>query len=296
MLFVSVVKAGSYTKASLQLAYSKSQISRRMALLEQTLGVTLFLRSVKGITLTQEGRLFYDDCLTVKSRFEEAKEGLKTKQKDLNGHISMTAPMSIGSQYIGPLLANFLKQHPLITVSLDLSDHPRSLQNDDFDLAIRASAKLEDSQLRAKCLYEYDYVIAGSDNYFKQFGTPVMPDELKAHRAITCLTTNHKGLHTKWPFSVGGEEIEVELTRVACVTHMDVQKQFALADLGLIRVPRYWVEDALNNQTLVSVLSDFIPYKSNLYAVYKNLRIVPLRLRVLIDYFAMHLPNVLKET
>lgn len=293
MLFVKVVQAGSFTQASLQLDFSKSQISRRMGILEQNLGVTLFFRTPRGIKLTDEGKYFYDDCLGVQVHFEHAKERLSHKQNNLKGQISITAPMSIGSQFLGPLLAKFLMLYPDIRISFDLSDKPRSLVDEDFDLAIRASQQLNDSQLRARCLYTYDYVIAASKGYLDKNGVPNEPTDIETHRAVTCITTVSNNRQRYWPFTVGGNEIEVRLNRVASVTHMWVQKQFALDGVGLIRVPRYWVSDMLDNQSLVSLLERYTSHQSHLYAVFKSSP-MPERLRVLIDYIAQHLPNVLQ--
>lgn len=293
MLFVRVAQMGSLTKAADVLYRSKSSISRKLSQLEQELSATLLQRTPQGIRLTKQGEQFYQTCLRLQHQFEEAKENLHQQQRDLSGHIAITAPMSLGSLYIGPLVGKFLKCYPEVSIELELSDKAVSLESSHYDLAIRAASALPDSSLHAKTLFEYDYVIAGANAYFEQHGYPKQPQELSQHQAITCITTHDPQLTVAWPFSVEGQQIEVPIQSRAQVTHMWVQKQLALDGVGLIRVPRYWVNDELEEGALASLFDEAMVSRSNIYALYqaegKNNR----RLKTLIDYLATHLPNTL---
>ena len=224
--------------------------------------------------------------------FETATDQLKTQQKAVTGQINITAPMSVGSVFISPLLAKFMSLYPDIQIELDLSDKAVNLSESHYNLAIRAASQLPDSSLHAKKLHDYDYVIAGSPQYFENYGYPSQPSELSKHRAITCITS-HQSLQGKWPFDGPQGKVFVDLAVVSRITHMWVQKQFALEGLGLIRVPRYWVKDELSTGKLQATLTDHMSDTSSLFAIYKQANPTPLKIKTLIDYLTQHLPPFL---
>jgi DNA-binding transcriptional LysR family regulator len=293
MLFVDVVQAGSFTKAALRLSHSKSQISRKIATLEQQLDATLVMRTPRGIQLTEQGEQFYQSCLKVNANFEHAKEVLRVNQQSISGHLAITAPISLGSLYLGPLLSKFMKSFDTITTELDLSDNAKNLTESHFDIAIRAASKLPDSNLRAKKLFTYDYAIVASAKYLAEFGCPQHPLELQNHRAITCITTASKRLQSSWPFIEDNQRFDVELNKIAQVTHMWIQKQLALEGVGIIRVPRYWVKEEIESGMLTPLLAQFCHGESHLFALYKNAKIIPARITRFIEFLSQHLPPLL---
>lgn len=293
MLFIKVAQAGNFTRAAEQLYSSKSHISRRIAELEQGIDTTLFNRSPRGLQLTEAGETFYQACLKVQSEFEAATQQLKNKTDTLNGTLNITAPMTLGSAIIGPLLAKFMKHHPELHISLDLSDTAVNLAESAFDIAIRAARELPDSSLKAKVLYEYGYTISASASYLEQYGRPTNLDSLKHHRAISCITTGGSLKHDSWPFLINGNIEQIPINSVAKVTHMQVQKAFAQEGIGLIRTPSYWVCQEINDGTLLPVLENHPQPTAKLFAVYKNTRIVPNKIRALIDFLSEHLPIAL---
>lgn len=293
MLFLRVVQAGSFTRAASQLYSSKSQISRRIANLEQRLDTTLLRRTTKGLQLTEQGEQFYRDCLSIRANFEKATAQLKSHQVSVSGPISISAPISLGSLILGPLLAKFMASYPEIRFELDLSDNIVNLNQSHHDMAIRAAKHLPDSSLYARKLYTYDYVIAGSPDYFQQHGNIEKPDDLSSHRAITCITTSDNDLQHSWPLYIQAQRQLYPVNVIARVTHLWVQKKFAKEGLGLIRVPRYWVKKELDKGTLISVLDNYMCETSHLFAVYKHGRTMPAKISAFIDYLAQHLPTVL---
>ena len=293
LLFVQVAQAGSLTKAASILFSSKSNISRRIAQLEQQLDATLLHRTPRGLVLTEQGSQFYQSCLLMQQQFESAKEQLQQNSKSISGRIALTAPMSLGSLYLGPLLSKFQSLHPNLNLELDLSDNAKPLIESHYDIAIRAANKIPDSRLFFKLLHRYDYVIVGSPAYIQKYGNPIHPNELSSHRAITCITTHDSKLKSHWTFDLDGNVSEVKINSVAQVTHMWVQKQFALDSQGLIRVPRYWVKSELEDGRLSPLFEDYSLGNSNIYALYKSGGKRTRRVTAIIEYFAKHLPMLL---
>ena len=115
MLFVDVVQAGSFTKAATYMDSSKSQISRRISQLEQRLNVQLLVRMPRGLQLTEAGENFFQSCLQIQQEFNGATAALQQQQQAVSGNIVLTAPMSLGTMIIGPLLAEFMRNYPQIT-------------------------------------------------------------------------------------------------------------------------------------------------------------------------------------
>lgn len=290
MLFIKVVQAGNFTQAALQLSSSKSQISRRVANLEQRLNSQLLVRLPRGLKLTQAGEVFYQACLKIQQDFEQATIALQNKQSKTQGHLIITAPLTLGSEIIGPLLAKFMRLYPEITLELDLSDQPKSIAEDNYDLAIRAASQLSDSNLKAKKLYSYGYTISASPEYVAKHGRPNNPQELTKHRVISCITQSASQAQNSWEFDYQGEKTQIKLNSVAKVTHMTVQKKMALESVGIIRTPSYWVKSEIENGQLIALLDNYVAQESNIYAVYKNIAHQPKKLSVLIDFLAEHLP------
>mgnify|MGYP006420287221 CR=1 FL=1 len=293
MLFVKVIQAGSLTKAATQLSSSKSQISRRISALEQRLDATLMLRSAKGLQLTEQGEQFYQSCIAIQSQFNDATEKVQKDHKSIAGNIAITAPMSLGSLFLGPLIAKFMRNYPDVSVELDLSDTVKNFADSRFDLAIRAAPSLPDSSLYAKKLLSYGYAVVASPEYLDKHGTPSHPDELANHRVITCLTEAQSLTAQAWPFMINQTIQQVPVKSVARVTHMGVQKKMALESLGIIRVPTYWVKNEIESGLLTSILSDAVSGESHIFALYKSSKSTPSRLSSIITYLKQHLPGIL---
>lgn len=289
MLFVDVVQAGSLTAAAERLFASKSSISRRIAQLEQRLNVQLFIRDAHGLTLTVAGKQFYEDCYRIKDSFELATEQLHGHQVSVSGAINISAPMSFGSMIVGPLLAKLMRHYPDLIISLDLSDHVKSLTDDGIDIAIRAANSLPDSDLKARRLFSYHHIVCASPDYLNRSASLETLGDLSNHRIICCLTGSASIAADVWSFQVGGERQNVQINPVARVTHMGVQKKMALEDQGLIRLPDYWVKDEIASGQLVSVLSDCPSPECYMFAVYKDIKPLPARVKTCLDYLAEHL-------
>ncbi len=289
MLYVDVVKAGSFTQAALLMNSSKSQISRRIAQLEQRLNAQLFIRTQQGLQLTDAGQQFYQSCLQIQNDFDNATQSIHQDDEQLTGRLVITAPITLGSLIIGPLLAEFMRNYPGLAIELDLSDRVKELSDGGVDIALRAARQLPDSNLIAKKLLSYGYVVCASPDYLQQAGTPTTPQELEQHRTIGCVTQSISDTTDHWAFIDKGQEIKVPIQPVAKVTHMGVQKHMALEDQGIIRVPSYWVTDEIESGSLVPLLESYNLITSHLFAVYPKLSPQPQKTKTFIDYLAKHL-------
>lgn len=289
MLFVDVAKAGSFTVAAERLYSSKSSISRRIAQLEQRLNAQLFVREPHGLQLTEAGQHFYSACEQIKHQFDQATESLAQHHSEVSGEVTITAPLTLGSMVIGPLLAKLMRVYPKLKLNLDLSDAVKSHAHDGIDIALRAARQLPDSELRARKLLSYQHVVCASPDYLERYGVPGAPTALEQHRIICCMTGSSTAEADQWQFMHDGQTQMARVKPVARVTHMGVQRQMALEDQGIIRVPNYWVDDALQQGELVEILAAYRPEPYNLFAVYQNIQPLPNKIKVCLDYLSEHL-------
>ncbi|MDF1796036.1 MAG: LysR family transcriptional regulator [Coxiellaceae bacterium] len=289
MLYVDVVKAGSFTQAALLMNSSKSHISRRIAQLEQRLNAQLFIRTQQGLQLTDSGQQFYQSCLQIQGDFDHATQTIHQDNKQLTGKIVVTAPITLGTLIIGPLLAEFMRNYPGLAIELDLSDRVKNISDGGVDIALRAARQLPDSNLIAKKLFSYGYIVCASPDYLQHAGLPKTPQDLAQHRTIGCVTQSISDTNDHWAFIENDQEIKIPIQPIAKVTHMGVQKHMALEDQGIIRVPNYWVTDEIENGSLVSLLEPYNLITSHLYAVYPKLSPQPYKIKAFIDYLTKHL-------
>jgi DNA-binding transcriptional LysR family regulator len=289
MLFVDVVKAGSFTRAALLMSSSKSQISRRIAQLEQRLNVQLFMRTQQGLQLTEAGERFYQSCLQIQQDFLQATEVIQQDDDQVTGKLVITAPVTLGSLVIGPLLAEFMRSYPNLAVELDLSDRVKDFAEGGVDVALRAARQLPDSSLIAKKLLTYGYCVCASPEYLDKQGAPKTPWELEGHRTIGCVTQSASHALDHWAFVIDDEEVQIPIEPVAKVTHMGVQKQMALEAQGIIRVPSYWVHEELEQGSLLPLLTPYNLIASHLFAVYPALSPQPQKTKAFVAYLANHL-------
>ena len=289
MLFVDVAQAGSLTAAAERLYASKSSISRRISQLEQRLNVQLFIRDTQGLQLTEAGRQFYDACYQIKASFEQATERLYGQHSTVTGSLTLSAPLSFGSMFIGPLLAKLMRNYPQLKVNLDLSDHVKSLSSGEVDIAIRAASRLSDSGLKARKLFAYKHIVCASPDYLNASAQLRSLEDLSRHRTICCLTGSASISPDIWTFLVNDEQLDVAINPVARVTHMDVQKNMALEDQGLIRLPEYWVKEEIATGQLMPVLTQYPTPDCYMFAVYQNIQPMPAKIITCLDYLTEHL-------
>lgn len=276
--FVFVAESGSFTQASKKLAISTAQVSRQVSALEQRLGVKLFYRTTRKVALTEEGRIFYQDCRNVLDGLEAAERAITNLQTKPQGKIKLTAPVTFGEQHILPLLNNFMLQYPEVQVSAYLSNQQLDLVEQGFDLAIRVG-KLADSTLMAKSLGKRTNYVCASPAYVKQFGAPTSLSELTTHRCLL-------GTLDYWQFRDSGREKQVRIAGKLQYNSGFGLLDAALKGLGIVQLPDYYVESHLQSNSLVTLLDEYRAPDQDIWAIYPQNRQLSPKIRLLVDYLA----------
>lgn len=279
--FVYVAEAESFTQASKKLGISTAQVSRQVNALEKRLNSKLFYRTTRQVSLTEEGRVFYQHCRGVLDGLETAERAITNLQSKPQGKIKLTAPVTYGEQQILPLVNNFIKKYSDIEVTAYLSNQQLGLVEEGFDLAIRLG-KLSDSSLMAKKLAERTNYVCASPDYLSRYGIPHSLSELDKH---SCLL----GTRDYWHFSVEGKEKNVRVTGKLRYNSGSGLVDAALKGLGIIQLPGYYVEEQLKNGSLITVLDNVKVADEGIWAVYPQNRHLSPKIRLLVDYLSAHL-------
>ena len=276
--FVAVAEHHSFTRAAKQLGISVAQVSRNIAELEQQLAIKLLYRSIRSVSLTEEGLLYLQHCRHLVSGLEEANRTLANLKATPRGLIKLTAPVFYGETRIAPLLHNFLKQYPDTELDLQLTNNKLDLVQGGFDLAIRLGT-LESSSLIARKLANRTQYVVASPAYLAKYGTPKNITELAQHQCPI-------GTVSQWRFTEHGKSVQFKPQgRIICNSGVALLDA-ALKGLGLVQLPDYYLLDKLHTGELVAVLNTLRQPDDGIWAIYPQNRHLSAKVRILVDYLA----------
>lgn len=266
-IYVAVMHAGNFTAAADQLMLSKQYVSRRMAALEASLGARLLIRNTRKLSVTDAGLLFAQHAQRILDEIQEAELAVSEQQQALRGTFRINLPMSFGMSHLSPLIAEFLSHHPALQFQIELADRYADVIGEGVDMAIRIGT-LADSTLIARPLGELKRVICCSPAYLERAGTPQHPDALLQH---ACLRYGREG-QNGWELRDNGKPRWLAVQGPMVSNNGEVLRDAALAGLGLVLLPAFIVETALQRGELVTVLDGCQPPPLALNAVYPQHR------------------------
>ena len=288
--FVAVARAGGFSAAARTMGTPLATLSRRVADLESAIGVRLFQRSTRQVTLTESGRGYLAACQRLLDDLKEAEESASGEYRAPRGELVVTAPLAFGRMHLQPVAHEFMAAFPDISVRLLLADRVVDLVEEHVDVALRI-ATLASSGLVARPVGLVRVVVAGSRGYLERRGTPRQPSELAKHEGIPWSWAPGQG---SWPFKVGARERSFAVPSRFTTTTAESAVEACVAGLGLARVASYQAAPGLRTGELVLVLRDFEPAPTPVSLVYAGNRLVPLKLRAFIDFAAPRLTAQLK--
>ncbi len=297
-LFVRVVNSKGLAAAGREVNLSPASMTARINRLEKHYGVKLLNRTTRRITLTDEGRTFYEDCIRILNDIEQAEDTLIKGRSFLSGQLNITSPSDIGRQHVSELIAQFVQEHPKISINLHLSDEVENLIEHNFDLGIRYGL-LDDSRMISRKLSNHSRthnarVLCASPSYVKKYGMPKTPEELSEHQ---CLTILRKGeAVTNWHFKTSTLQKVITIKPTLSSNDGAQIRQWALSGYG-IALKSYWdVKNDLTSNKLVEVLTDYsknmdidgIKGSADLHVIYPSREYLPERTRAFIDRLLDH--------
>ena len=279
--FVCVAEYESFTRAARTLGISTAQVSRQISALEERLNIKLLYRTTRKVSLTEEGRMFYQHCRSVLDGLDAAEQAVSNLQSKPQGRIKLTAPVTYGEQQLLPLINDFMMQYRDIEVTAFLSNQQIDLIEGGYDLAIRIG-KLRDSTMMAKKLSLRTNFVCATPAYLHQYGMPRTLDDLSQHNCLL-------GTRDYWHFVEEGTEKNLRVSGSIQYNSGYSLVDAALKGLGIVQLPDYYVQKYLASGALVSLLGDYREPEESIWAIYPHNRHLSPKIRLLVDYLAERL-------
>lgn len=293
--FVAVARSGGFSSASRALGTPVANVSRKVALLEESLGVRLFVRTTRHVALTEGGRRYFEACSRVIDALRDADEEVTGEYRQPKGDLVVTAPLGFGQQHLQPVVHEFLRAYPEVDVHLQLADRVLPLVEEHVDCALRIGI-LGDSSLVARELGAIRLVVCAAPAYLATRGTPLDLSALSGH---DCITWSGLGSHKTFTLTVregrSSAERQVPVNVRVSTTTPESALQAAIAGLGLVQATSYQVAPHAAAGRLVPVLVAHDSQPLPVSLVYPSKRLIPLKLRALLDFAAPRLEQCLAE-
>lgn len=251
--FVRVVDAKGFSAAAPALGLTPSAVSKLVTRLEARLGVRLLQRTTRALHLTQEGEAFYELARRIVDEIETLESRIVDGRGTPQGVLRVTTSLAFATHQLTPILAEFLARYPAIQFALLPTDRMVDMVEEGVDIAIRIG-RLADTSFMARRIGEDKRVICASPDYLARHGTPRQPQDLLRHQ---CILSRERAHLNRWSFRIEGEIREIEVGGRLSVDEGDTQLQLTLQGIGIVRLTRLTVAQAVRAGRLVSLLPDF---------------------------------------
>ncbi|WP_126453219.1 LysR family transcriptional regulator [Sulfuriflexus mobilis] len=283
--FVEVMRRCSFAAVAREKDVAPSSISRAISSLEEELGVRLFQRSTRRLEPTEAGIIYYEHVEPLVDELERAHSMAADLSEHPRGTLRITTPVTFGQITLIPLLPELSTLYPDLTFEISMDDHMVDLLSERIDVALRLGP-LTDSSFVATQLCELMFVVCASPAYIKKYGRPETLANIEQHN---CLLFPLPGYSSRWRFrDKTGRVYEVPVHGRCYISNAFSLKQSAMADMGLVLLPRWVVWQELENGSLVDLFPDYdvtaTEFDSSAWLLYPSRSYLPLKVRVFVNF------------
>ncbi|APR88549.1 Transcriptional regulator, LysR family protein [Minicystis rosea] len=283
--FAKVAETGSFRAAALALAAPASTVSVQVSRLEERLGTKLFERTTRRVSLTEEGRLYFEQVRTAIEAMVEADRSVAGRTGEARGRVRVAAPVELGQAVLGAVIGRYTREHPEVEVAVELTSARVDPLRDGFDVALQLDPPASSSLVARKVGAPMKYWLLASPRYLAERGAPAHPRELAKH---ACLVMGTRQASTTWSFTRGSSRQSI-VHRSATANSWLLLRDLAVAGRGIARLPDYLGTPAIADGTLRPVLDGFCPTPEQMFAVYPRSRYLPLRTSAFVLALKRHL-------
>lgn len=271
--YLAVAEQGSFVAAADALGLSPQLVSKYVAALEADLGSRLLNRTTRRVNMTEAGAQYFAEASELIEALERLESRINSTEQSVRGVLRVSAPVSLGSRFMGDVVQSFQRANPAVSVDLQLNDRKVDIVEEGFDIALRI-ARLKDSALVARKLSEVPVSHCAAPVYLTAHGTPKVRAELRDHRLLrySYLDGQPQSGSEVWLASNSG----------------DFLVDAARAGAGIVSVPKFMVRHRLESGQLEEVLCDEPQEMLGLYAVYPHRTLLPLKVRSFSDHLVEH--------
>ncbi|MGE8566930.1 MAG: LysR family transcriptional regulator [Achromobacter sp.] len=280
-LVVELARAGGMSAAARQLDVTPAAVSKRLAQIEARLGVRLFNRSTRRLSLTAEGEVYLESARRILDEIEDLDQLIASRQDSPRGRLKVNAPLGFGRSYIAPAIAEFAQKYPDVTLQLQLTDSPADFVRDAFDVAIRFG-DLPDTRLIARKIAPNRRLVCASPGYLKTHGVPTTPHDLARHQCI--VLRQNEDAYSLWRFTHGRRSETVKVRGALSSNDGEVTLTWGLAGLGILQRAEWDLARYLRSGRLVRVLEDYALPQADIYAVFPERHHLSAKVRIFVDF------------
>lgn len=283
-VLVAIVDGGSFARAADVLNMSPPGVSRAVARLETRLGIRLFDRTTRSVTLTDEGRRFYEQVQPLLAGLEDAAASAAEGVKTVRGRLRINIDPFFSRLLLGPQLGNFLERHPQLELDLVTRDRLGDMIGDGFDLALRFGHP-RPSTLVARKLSDSNIITVASPAYLKRYGRPATPQELEQGKHVCILFREpESGRPFSWEFHRGRKKLEMQPRGQLTLNDAGTLWSTCLAGYGIAQMMALGAEKLLADGSLIDLFPDWPDERYPLYALYPSRHHVPAKTRAFLDF------------
>jgi DNA-binding transcriptional LysR family regulator len=283
--FAQVVEHGGFAPAGRALGVPKSKLSRRIALLEERLGVRLIQRSTRHFSVTEIGQTFHAHCKAMLVEAEAAEEAIEVTRSEPRGVVRMTCPVALLDAIVAPMLADFMVEHPRVEVHLEATNRRVDVVGEGIDVALRVRPPpLQDSDLVMRVLAERSQCLVASARLVETHGLPSGPADLSRFPSLDLGVPQNE--HVWELFGPDGAHATVYHHPRLITRDMMALREAAIAGVGVVQLPTMMVTAQLDAGELLRVIPDWQPQREIVHAVFASRRGLLPSVRALIDYLA----------
>jgi DNA-binding transcriptional LysR family regulator len=260
---------------------SATIVARRITELEQRLGAKLMHRSTRQLRLTDQGQRFAEECKRVLNDLELAEECVTDASQRASGHLAVSAPAAFGRKHVAAHAGSFLRAHPGVSLSFNLTDRVVDLVREGLHLGVRIGGAVDPNFVAIR-LAANRRVVCASPAYLARHGTPRTLDDLRHHH---CLAFNLQGGQQRgWTFENGGQQVTVRVRGALDCNDGELLHRWCVEGLGLSWRSTWEIQRELAEGTLVTVLDDLAWPHYDIVAIYPQQRYLPAKIRLFIAH------------
>ena len=282
LIFVKVAQFESISRAARSLGMPISTVSRRLSVLESDLGVSLLRRTTRRVTLTAQGREYFNQCQEPLTLLQEAERVVIQAQKKPEGLLRISVPVILGQEPFLHFISGFLKEQARIRIDLFITNLFLDLVAENIDVAIRFG-ELQDSSVVATRIGKSIRYLVAAPEYLKGRKLPAEPDDLRQH---DCVLLNGKNNESDWDLVNGRRKARVHVSGPISSRDFNSVSSFVYRGHGIGLLPSTYCDDALSKGNLVRLLPKWTSAQIPVFAVYPGRKFVPTRLNVFLQALA----------
>lgn len=278
--FVMAARSNSFTEAATRLGVSKSAVGKSIARLEERLGVQLFHRTTRRISLTADGDAYFIACSNALEEIGAAESGLGPGTREPAGRLRIDIPVAFGRRVVAPLLFDIANKYPALQLIMTFSDHLVDPIEEGIDLLVRFGELADTSGLVARRLARQRWAICASPGYLERFGTPDTLESLDRHH---CIVGHRRGHPLSWRVRQGEETVRFSPPSTHEIGDGEAMILAAVAGVGLCQMPRCLLREDIDAGRLVEVLGRYEPEPVDVHAVWPKVSHLRPKVRYVVD-------------